>query len=248
MRLRNRQYQHSVTIKFWCLLIAVACPALTSCVKTANQLVEAPPPTYQPTPAVVPPALPKLPPKPSEIEVAIRRVFKDAAVLDERQTPNFVTGDFNGDQSQDIAVILKPVSGKIEQLNEEYPPWILNDLRVEKKPGMPRLRIETNDVLLAIIHGVGANDWRDPEATQTFVIKNAVGSELKAHPQKEFKEANTGKKLPQLNGDLIGEALRGASGYLYYTGASYSWYDPRTFRGEPEKRLVHAGAGMKKTK
>ena len=62
---------------------------------------------------------------------------------------------------------------------------------------------------MAVIHGYGANDWRDPEATQTFVLKNVVGNDLKVHSGKEFVTANSGRKLPRPQGDLIGETVQG---------------------------------------
>ena len=85
---------------------------------------------------------------------------------------------------------------------------------------MRRLRVEENDVLLAVIHGYGANDWRDPQATQTYLLKNAVGSRMEVHTGKEFIAANSKKKLPRVHGDLIGEVLRGSAGYLYFAGES----------------------------
>jgi hypothetical protein len=33
--------------------------------------------------------------------------------------------------------------------------------------------------------------------------------------------------------------MMGGTGYIYYTGAAYAWFDPRTYKGEPEKRKVH---------
>jgi len=42
---------------------------------------------------------------------------------------------------------------------------------------------------------------------------------------------------------LIGEKLKGSEGYLYYTAANYSWYDPKTFKGETEvPGPFHGGA------
>ena len=106
---------------------------------------------------------------------------------------------------------------------------------------MPPLRVTESEPLLAVIHGYGPNGWRDPQATQTFLLKNAVGSGPTTQAKNQFMTENRGKKLPPLRGDVIGEVLRGKSGYLYYADATYSWYDPKTFVPEPEKRLVHGG-------
>jgi len=169
----------------------------------------------------------------------VKRVFKESAIIDSSQKPAFIAGDFNGDSSEDIAVILKPVPDKLSELNREFPAWLLRDPFGTPESSAPRLRVAATDVLLAVIHGFGPKGWRDPEATQTFLLKNAAGSAMETHSGKEFVAANHGKKLPTVRGDMIGEVLAGRSGYLYYSGATYSWYDPQTFKGEPEPRRGH---------
>ncbi len=191
----------------------------------------------------------KLPaPDLSQVQEAVKRVFKESAVIDSSQRPAFVAGDFNGDLSEDIAVVLKPTPEKIADLNEEYPAWMLRDPFGTPEARSPRLRVAVTDALLAVIHGYGPQGWRDPQATQTFLLKNAAGSAMETHPGKEFVTANQGKKLPAVRGDLIGEMLDGRSGYLYYSGATYSWYDPKTFTGEPGPRRGHGSADRKMQK
>src|SRR5262245_21030114 len=182
----------------------------------------------------------------TEVNEAVARVFKNSVTLDSKQTPNFLAGDFNGDSSQDLAVFLMPAAGKLDDLNQEFPPWILRDLFVVPKVGAQPMRITANEQLLAVIHGYGKDGWRDPQATQTYLLKNAVGTDVKAYTKNEFASATQGKKAPRLVGDLIGENLRGQSGYLYFNGAQYSWYDPKTFTGEMAARLVHQGMTPKK--
>ncbi|HKR14360.1 MAG TPA: rhodanese-like domain-containing protein [Pyrinomonadaceae bacterium] len=188
----------------------------------------------------------------AEVEDAVKRVFKDAAVLDLTSKPNFVSGDFNGDASQDLAVVLKPAPGKIEAMNEAYAPWLLRDPRSNQNERRPQLHIDQDERILAVIHGNGVNDWRDPEATQTFVLKNVVGSDLRMQNGKDFAAANTGRKLPRPQGDLIVETLQGTPGYLYYAISTYSWYDPKTFKGESQapgvfhkSRPMHAHANVR---
>ncbi|HEX5874802.1 MAG TPA: rhodanese-like domain-containing protein [Pyrinomonadaceae bacterium] len=116
---------------------------------------------------------------------------------------------------------------------------VLRDPRASRSERTP-LRIEEGETLLAVIHGYGTNDWRGPEATQTFLLKNVVGSDLKVQNGSEFVKAHSGKRLPRPQGDLIGETLQGAEGYLYYASATYSWYDPKSFRGEAQQtRMIH---------
>ena len=186
-------------------------------------------------------------PQMNEVQQAVKRVFKEAVLIDTSHNPTFIVGDFNGDRSQDIAVVLKPASDKLSELNEEAPTWILRDLAGPTQPGSPRLRVGAKDKLLAIIHGYDAQGWRDHQATQTYLLKNAAGSGMATYSAKDFLATHQESKMPKLQGDLVGEELGGKSGYLYYAGATYSRYNPKTFTGETEGRVVHmADAGTKK--
>jgi hypothetical protein len=187
-------------------------------------------------------------PASAEVSEAVTRVFKDAATIDSRRQPNFFAGDFNGDASQDLAVFVQPATGRLAEMNQELPPWILKDpFAVATRTARPS-RIEANELLLAIIHGYGPNGWRDAQATQTYLLKNAMALEVNADPKIIPASASQEKKQPKFMGELIGANLRGHPGYLYFTGAQYSWYDPRTFKGEAEARLTHPGMTPKKKK
>ena len=208
------------------LLIFIAL-TLCACYSSNRPAVEAPPVAYQPTPQSTPIQLTNVPgPKQSEVQEAVKRVFKDAAVVDTNYNPSFLSGDFNGDGSQDLAVILKPA--KLDLINQELPPWLVRQPRANKV-ARAHVPIAKDENFLAVIHGFGANNWRDPDATQTFVLKDVVGQDLKVHSLNEFVTANSGRKLPRPQGDLIGETVGGTPGYLYYAQATYSWYDPKTF-------------------
>jgi len=207
---------------------------LTGCGSGSKPVVaEQGPVAYQPTPQSTPAKTEPAPgPKLPDVEAAVQRVFKGAAVLHPDYKSTFLVGDFNGDSSQDLAVVVKPVPEKIAEMNEQ-PLWLLRDPRVAYDPHM-QLHVEKNDVLLAVIHGYGANDWRDPQATQTFLLKNVVGADMHVQDGREFVKNNSGRRIPRPHGDLIEEKLKGSEGYLYFTAASYSWYDPKTFKGETE--------------
>ena len=214
------------------LILIVLALTLCAC-SSSRRLVAEAPPAYQPTPQSTPVALtvPASAAKQSEVQAAVKRIFKDAAVLETSYNPSFIAGDFNGDGSQDIAVIIKPV--KLDEMNQELPPWLVRQPRAGRIDRR-LVRIDKDETLLAVIHGYGANHWRDPEATQTFVLKDVVGNDLKVHNPKDFVTANSGRKLPRPQGDLIGETVAGSPGYLYYAQATYSWYDPKTFKGTEE--------------
>lgn len=219
---------------------------MCSCAK--HEAVKTPAP--QSSPAAQGQARTQQPPSPTlaEVNEAVTRVFKDAATIDSRRQPNFFAGDFNGDASQDIAVFVQPATGKLAEINQDLPPWILKDpLTAAGRPASP-LRIEPNELLLAIIHGYGPNGWRDAQATQTYLLKSAAGLEVKAGAKGNPATVGQEKKEPRFVGDLIGASLRGKSGYLYFTGAQYSWFDPGTFKGEAEARLTHRGTTPKRNR
>jgi hypothetical protein len=157
-----------------------------------------------------------------------------------------LAGDFNGDLSQDLAVVVKPVPEKLAEMNEQYPRWLLRDPREPHNPRQPPLRVEKDEALLAVIHGYGNKDWRDPEATQTFLLKNVVGTGMRVQNGIEFVKNFRGGIKPRPQGDLIGETLKGSEGYLYYNAATYSWYDPKTFKGETEAPGVFHGRSARR--
>lgn len=182
----------------------------------------------------------KLPaPETTEVTEAVRRIFKDSVEIDFRRQPVFIDGDFNGDSSRDLAVVVRPLPDRLSDLNEEFPTWILKDPFSSAEPRIPRLRIAADDTLLAVIHGFGSKGWRDSQATQTFVLKNAVGSGMAAYQPKDLVNANKAKKMPYLQGDVIGQVVDGTLGYLYFERASYSRYDPNTYRPETRTDMAH---------
>jgi hypothetical protein len=187
----------------------------------------------------------KLPaPELKDVVAAVDRVFKGSAKLVSSHQPAFLAGDFNGDESQDLAVIISPAADRIAQMNEAMPPWLLRN-PFGNVESTPRLRIAADDVLLAIIHGNGPQGWHDPEATQTFLLKNSVGSNMQTQTASAVKTKNEGKKQPLIRGDVISEVVQGQPGYLYYGTATYAWYNPATFTGEPAPTRGHGGMGRK---
>ena len=229
-------------------LLVVFCCFAFGCSTGSKPKVEAPPAPIAKSEDSAPQVAKLPPPELHQVQEAVKRVFKEAAIVDSSQRPAFVAGDFNGDLSEDIAVILKPAPERLSDLNEEYPAWILRDPFGTPEARSPRLRVAATDVLLAVIHGYGAQGWRDPQATQTYLLKSVAGSAMETHAGKDFLTANQGKKLPTVRGDLIGEMRDGKSGYLYYSGMTYSWYDPKTFTGEPDPRRGHGSTDRKMQK
>ena len=175
---------------------------------------------------------PALPPKPDDVKQAVARVFEKAASPDTAPNPSFVVGDFNGDGSEDLAVVVKPGDGKLADINNELANWILEDPKnvyipgrdtTQRPPGKP-IRAEKGDTLLAIIHGVGPKGWRNPEAKQTFLLKNGAGSDMTSRAAKTLRTNKDQQKFLPLRGDAIRQMIGGKPGLLFWTGAKYAWY------------------------
>lgn len=243
---RRRSLPHLACFVLLGATVFVAIFTTMACTSAPRPVAELPP-SYQPTPEPVQLKLPEVSaPKVAEVEDAVKRVFKDVAVVDQQQKPNFISGDFNGDASRDLAVLIKPVDGKVAEMNEELQPWLLRDPLAPQSNHRVRPRIEPEEVLLAVIHGYGPNDWRDPEATQTFLLKSVAGSRLEVRTPQDFVSANTGRMLPRPRGDLISEVVGNTAGYLYFSGSNYHWYDPKTFKGEASPGMVHGFRSLRK--
>jgi hypothetical protein len=186
----------------------------------------------QPTPAE---SLKLPPPKPEEVREVAARVYKDAVVIDTSHQPVYVVGDFNGDGSEDIAVVVKPAKGRLEEINSEVANWIVEDPRqvvlpdpnktVQKLPQDPGpVKVQPGDLLLTIIHGYKKEGWRNAEARQAYLLDNAVGASMSAEPLKDLLSANGNKNGVMKSGDVIKVTLAGESGFLYWTGAKYAWH------------------------
>lgn len=223
---------------FVCVLVTM----LGACAQPKPKLEEAAAPPPLPAPEASPAEVVQTPPpQTDEVKQAINRVFKDAATISSEHKPTFVAGDFNGDRSPDIAVVLIPAFGKLSEMNQKYPPWILKSIFATDRPGGVAPAVAENEALLAVIHGYGDRGWRDAQATQTFLLKSAALTNMQTQERASFLKLNAGKKLPRLHGDLIRGVLKQKSGWLYFAEATYKWYDPESFKGEPEKRVVHPG-------
>ena len=208
-----------------------------------------PPRAEQPPPAeaVLPPATPTVevkpepaaklpPPTQDEVRGAVARVYKDTVVVD---TNRFAVGDFNGDGSQDLAVVVTPATGMLGEINSEVANWILEDpqkivLPDPKKAAQPMApvpaptRVVQSDVLLVVLHGHGPSGWRSPESRQTYLLKNAAEGGIKSQQITTVLKDNGGKPpLLKLRGDVISETLGAEPGFLYYNGSKYVWY-PRS--------------------
>jgi len=243
----------------WFLVIAGLCIHLSGCTQQQQAEIAQPPPKIDLNRTAVPAtakSLAELPPATlAEAVEAVNRVFKKIVTIEKSHHPSFITGDFNGDFSQDLVVIIKPAPGKHPQINDELAGWILVDpiqhaiSDAKAKPYQEMharilkhqpVQVKEGDLLLAIIHGFESKGWRDPWATQTYILKGAAGDDLRVVPGKQVVTAKNEHKMPRIRGDVIAQTIEGQSGFLYFNGGKYAWYDPKTYKPPPPGRLVHA--------
>ena len=191
-----------------------------------------PQPSASPAPSVV-----SAPPQAPEVRAALERTYKGAVTFDERGGRT-LAGDFNGDGSEDLLVEVRPAHGRVAELNDDLANWIVAEPRkvqppdprnfdphqgVQKlAPAPARPRVGDADALLVVIHGYKESGWRNPEANQTYLLRDVAGTDWKTEPRAEA-QAGVQKRL-RLLGDVVREKLGDQSGFLYWTGASYGWF------------------------
>ena len=158
-------------------------------------------------------------PTEDELRAVIKKNYEDVVTIDDSRPTPFMTGDFNGDHSEDIAVVVKP--RKLADLNSEYVNWILEDPQHLQQAAM---NVRKDDVLLAVIHGHNREGWRHEFARQTYLLKNAVGTDLETMSIKQLRSSGERRLLPSLRGDVIREKLKGSGGIIYWTGGKYAWH------------------------
>src|SRR5262245_10189423 len=119
----------SKTSELACLLfIAGACFISFGCARPAPPRVNEKPIPLEatPTPKTAAKSDPNPPaPEAAEVKQAVERVFKGIVTIETDRDPYFLAGDFNGDSSQDLAVVVRPSPGKLLEINDELAPWIL---------------------------------------------------------------------------------------------------------------------------
>jgi hypothetical protein len=182
------------------------------------------------------PAKGNAPPTADEVASALARVFDNSVKIDPTHATPFLVGDFNGDGSEDIAVIAKASNEAVAQLNDELANWTLEDPKEIPVPGTPAanelarpkaVKVAQNDSLLAIIHGIGPQGWRNRDARQTYLLKNAVGQSVEAESAAALRKSSSKQNLPPLRGDAIAETINGGRGLIVWTGAKYAWAPQR---------------------
>lgn len=161
------------------------------------------------------------PPTVGDVHAALARTFSGCVEVRATESGRAI-GDFNGDGSEDVAIVVRPSAERAYEINDAFRNWIVQDLGREMA-GHVRARpprVEKDETLLAIIHGHGSAGWRSPEARQTYLLKNAAMDKIRV-VQKE-KEARATSAGPLLRGDVIAdEGAEAPTRFLHWAGARY---------------------------
>lgn len=191
-----------------------------------------PPPATEPPPAAPNPASFEVKvPRPAEAEVerGVRRAFGEV-VRPAGARPGLV-GDFNGDGVEDVAMPVRPAEGRLVEINDELANWSVQDALDEtasrRGPASQgtRAAVESGDVLLAVVHGIGPKGWRDDGARQCYLVRHAAGAPLEARPRTELLHyVGRVPDAAQLTGHVILCASGGRPGFVYWTGSRYAWH------------------------
>ena len=172
---------------------------------------------------------PIAPPTLSEVQPTLDRVFDHTLTIDRATQPAFVAGDFNGDDVTDLAVAVRPRTPRAGldlraalahcRLQDAIAPLTVASATLE-----PRT-LGTTDLLLAVVHGAFPGGWRNPDARQCDLVKNAVGAQMRARPLAGVPDAIRMRAIRSHVGDVIAARRGGQPGLVFWTGATYVWAD-----------------------
>jgi hypothetical protein len=220
---------------FSCFCILAVCVSLYGC-KSTSTTAEAPivdmgfsaPQSEQPaSPSVSNPA------NLTEVQSTLLRVFSDDVTLASDSPSTFLVGDFNADNSTDIAVLVKPNPAKLQDLNSQLANWSIqnphhafvpprNQSVIHLPPPPAPDPVVNQQTLLAVIHGVGSSGWRDPGARQAFLLEHVVGADMRVETPSATLKHDVGT-LPA-SANVISESIAGINGVVYWNGAGYAWH------------------------
>src|SRR5262249_11265050 len=138
----------------------------------------------------------------------------------------------NGDDSQDLAIIVRPAPGRLEDINGELANWIIQDAdmffvpppgqRVAAVPKIPAAKVTEGEVRLAIVHGYRHQGWRNPDTRQGYLVKHAAAKFLRLGPSIAEKSIRH-MRLP-VRTEIIYELRNNRRGFLFWTGQAYAWH------------------------
>ena len=176
----------------------------------------------EPAPTVTPPGSE---PTASDVEPALDHLFDRSLVLDREMRPRFVTGDFTGDSVTDLAAAVRPRDADaLHRLNAELPRWRIQDATAPADGARGKVApILAGERLLAIAHGVAGASWKDAAERPCYLVRNAVGSGMRARPLSGLPPWVRMQVTRSHEGDVIVEERGRSRGLILWTGAAYVW-------------------------
>jgi len=209
------------------VLALVLCACSSRPAATAERAVD-PKNAAQVAPLEASGSIPPAPASSVEVDAVLRRNF-GSGVVSRTQEGSFVTGDFNGDGSQDLAVVVRFGRSKLDTINDPLSNWTIQDAaqaflpsgsqRVVFRTRGARTVVRPKEPLIAVVHGTGSQGWRDALARQTYLVRNAGRGPLHAVPAPgHIQGAPVFMERSQI---IYEDSLR--PGFLFWTGSQYAW-------------------------
>jgi hypothetical protein len=215
------------------ILVPLLALGILSSVLYARWIRRPAPPVAEPEEAVVLPSPsdpapngtpPVSEPKAADVEPTLDRSFDRSLVLDAEIRPRFVTGDFTGDSVTDLAAAVRPRDPEaLTRLNADLPRWRIQDATAttDGRRG-PIAPIVAGERLLAIVHGVAGSSWKDAADRPSYLVRNAVGSGMRARPLSGLPPWVRMQVTRSHEGDVIVEERGRSRGLILWTGAAYT--------------------------
>ena len=235
------------------LLIVTAgcCVCTVSCKNSPKQATAEPKAEPQQEEPLPPPTL-------DDVRAKVDSIYHNALTIDERRTPMFLVGDFNADSSPDVIVAVRPNPKRLADLNSGLAAWIVEDPRLIWVPNpnevvqvMPpvrkqAVRVRAGDRLWVMIHGFRDQGWRNPIATQSYVLVNVAANGLRKETAKAASAELNRNPLPlgiqyllRYRGDVLRENVAGKPSLLYWTGGHYARASIEPSSAVPQKVTVN---------
>jgi len=140
---------------------------------------------------------------------------------------------FNGDGSEDLAIVGKVNESSLAEINNELANWILEDPRAipiqgskaAKRVAATQTRQSGENRFPNGDHSwsrrAGLAQSRSPAGL--LVTKRKRDGHSGSIRQRFYRRDSANSRLPPLTGEAISETMNGRHGLIFWTGAKYAW-------------------------
>jgi hypothetical protein len=170
----------------------------------------------------------------AEIIAVVQNSFGAEVKVEVERRPFYLSGDFNGDNCLDIAVVVN-TKGRTKGLAKDVMmlnPWyaatgpdgaqvnIVEAERIANPENLPTVWI--SELALAVIHGT-KDGWKTSSPLGKYLLFSSVYDEMRVHKGK-IGQGATNLPPPDVKGDSIYTGTENAGGIIYWDGTIYRWY------------------------